>query len=56
VVPELTRLGLRTWRELLIEPYRLRDRLENDTETVLALFDGRRDLEVVLLERMVRSP
>ena len=43
-------------RERLIEPYRLIYRIENDTLTVLALFDGRRELEDLLLERLVRSP
>ncbi len=56
VVPELARFGMHTWRELLIEPYRLIYRIEGDTVTVLALFDGRRDLEDLLLERLVRSP
>jgi len=30
-------------------------RIEGDTVTVLALFDGRRELEDLLLERLVRS-
>jgi hypothetical protein len=40
----------------VIRPYRLVYRVEADTVTVLALFDGRRDLEDVLLERLLRSP
>jgi len=56
VVPELAQLGMRTWRELVVKPYRLVYRAEGDTVTVLALFDGRRDLEDLLLERLVRSP
>jgi plasmid stabilization system protein ParE len=56
VVPELARLGMRTWRELVVKPYRLIYRTEGDTVTVLALVDGRRDLEDLLLERLVRSP
>jgi addiction module RelE/StbE family toxin len=56
VIPELARFGMHTWRELLIEPYRLIYRIESDTVTVLALFDGRRELEDLLLERLVRSP
>jgi len=54
VVPELTRFGMRTWRELVVRPYRLVYRIEGDTVTVLALFDGRRDLEDLLLERLLR--
>lgn len=56
VVPELAHFGMRTWRELVVKPYRLMYRIEGDTVTVLAVFDGRRDLEDVLLERLLRTP
>lgn len=56
IVPELAHFGLRTWRELIVRPYRLVYRLDGDTVTVLAVLDGRRDLEDVLLERLVRTP
>jgi plasmid stabilization system protein ParE len=56
VVPELARFGMRTWRELVVRPYRLIYRIESDAVTVLAVFDGRRDLEDLLLERLVRTP
>lgn len=55
-VPELARFGMRSWRELVVRPYRLVYRVEGDTVTVLALFDGRRDLEDVLLDRLLRTP
>jgi plasmid stabilization system protein ParE len=55
VVPELARLGVRTWREIVATPYRLVYRIEGDTVSVLAVFDGRRDLEDLLLERLVRT-
>ena len=47
---------MRTWRELVIRPYRLVYRIEGDTVIVLAVFDARRDLEDLLLERLLRSP
>lgn len=56
IVPELMRFGMRTWRELVVRPYRLVYRVGRDAVVVLALFDGRRDLEDVLLERLVRNP
>jgi plasmid stabilization system protein ParE len=56
VVPELAHFGMRTWRELIVKPYRLLYRIEGDTVTVLAVFDGRRDLEDILLERLLRTP
>jgi plasmid stabilization system protein ParE len=54
VVPELARLGMRTWREIVARPYRLIYRIEGDTVNVLAVFDGRRDLEDLLFERLLR--
>jgi len=56
MVPELARFQMRTWRELVVRPYRLVYRIEGDTVTVLAVFDARRDLEDLLLERLLRSP
>ena len=55
VVPELAHFGMRTWRELIVRPYRLVYRIEGDTVNVLAVFDGRRDLEDLLLERLLRA-
>jgi len=54
IVPELLRFGMRTWRELVVRPYRLIYRVGSNDVVVLALFDSRRDLEDVLLERLVR--
>jgi len=56
VVLELRRLGMRTWRELVVRSYRLVYRIEGETKTVLAVFDGRRDLADVLLDRLLRMP
>jgi len=56
IVPELQRLGMRTWRELVVRPYRLVYRVAGEGVIVLALVDGRREIEDVLLERLVRSP
>ncbi len=55
IVPELVHFGMRTWRELVVRPYRLVYRIEGDTVNVLAVFDGRRDLEDLLLERLLRA-
>jgi plasmid stabilization system protein ParE len=54
VVPELARFGIRSWRELLVKPHRIIYRVVESEVHVLAVFDGRRDLEDVLLERLVR--
>jgi len=46
---------MRTWHELVVKPYRLAYRVSRDTVKVLALFDGRRDLEDLLFERLLRG-
>lgn len=56
MVPEFACFGIRTWRELLVKPYRTVYRTAGRGVLVLAIFDGRRDLEDVLLERLLRSP
>jgi plasmid stabilization system protein ParE len=55
VVPELSRFGMGSWRELVVKPYRIVYRVSGDRVTVLALLDGRRDLEDLLLERLLRT-
>ncbi len=54
MVPELATFGLRTWRELLVSPYRLIYRSDEQSVHVLAVLDGRRELHELLLERLVR--
>jgi plasmid stabilization system protein ParE len=56
IVPELMFFGLRRWRELVVRPYRLVYRIGTRSVIVLAVFDGRRDLEDVLLDRLLRAP
>jgi toxin ParE1/3/4 len=54
VVPELQRLQMREYRELNIAPYRLIDRISGHLVLVLGVFDSRRNLEDILLERLGR--
>jgi len=53
LVPELLRLQVRSYRELQVPPYRVIYRVEEDAALVLAIFDGRRNLEDVILERIL---
>ncbi len=55
VVPELAHFGIRNWRELIVKPYRIIYRVDEDTTNVLAVLDGRRDLQDLLLERLIRE-
>lgn len=55
VVPELSQFGIQNWRELIVKPYRIIYRVAKKMVFVVAVFDGRRDLEDILLERLIRS-
>jgi toxin ParE1/3/4 len=55
IVPELARLQLRHYREFIIRPYRLLYRIVGRKVLVLALFDTRRNLEDILLDRLLRE-
>jgi toxin ParE1/3/4 len=52
-VPELARFEGASYRELLIPPYRLLYRVGESMVLVVAVFDGRRDLESVVLSRLL---
>jgi len=55
IVPELEVHGLVTHRELVIAPWRMVYRMAGQAVYVVAVFDGRRNLEDVLLDRAVRA-
>jgi plasmid stabilization system protein ParE len=55
IVPELSGFGIRTFRDLVAKPYRVVYRIAEDTVYVLAVLDARRDLQDVLLERLLRK-
>jgi plasmid stabilization system protein ParE len=54
VVPELAKRGVKIYRELILPPHRLMYRIEAHRVLVVAVFDGRRDLEDVLVARLMR--
>lgn len=54
VVPELARLHIRDYREIVIPPYRMLYRVRGPGVLVLAVLDARRSLEDVLLNRLIR--
>ncbi len=53
VPPELLRFRVRIYHEILIPPYRLLYRIHQDMVAVLGVFDGRRDLEDVIIGRLL---
>lgn len=54
VVPELAVFGLQTYRELVVAPWRIIYRISGRLVVVLAVLDGRRNIEDILLDRLVR--
>lgn len=55
VVPELQKQGVSTFRELVVVPYRVSFRIERNQVQIMGVLDGRRNLEDLLLERLVRD-
>ena len=54
IVPELGRLHIRQYRELVVPPYRVVCRVRGSRVLVLAVLDARRSLEDILLDRLIR--
>jgi toxin ParE1/3/4 len=54
-VPELLTIGISTYRELVIRPWRLLYRIDGKHVYVIALLDSRRNLADILLERLIRD-
>ncbi len=53
VPPELVRFRVQLYHEILIPPHRLLYRIYEDRVVVLGVFDGRRDLEDVIILRLL---
>jgi len=53
VVPELREQGIILYRGIILAPWRIIYRISGQTVYVLAVFDARRNLEDILLERFV---
>lgn len=55
VVPELHQHGIVQYRELILSPWRIMYRVDGNMVYVTAVFDSRRNLEDLLLERVCRG-
>lgn len=54
VVPqELSRLGIRDFREIFFKPYRIIYRILSETVYVMLIADGRRDMQTLLQRRLL---
>lgn len=52
--PELERIGIRDYREIHCKPYRIMYAVETDTVVVYCVLDGRRDMQTLLKQRVLR--
>ena len=50
---ELLALGIREYREIFFKPYRIIYRIMDKTVYVLLILDGRRDMQSLLLQRLL---
>lgn len=53
VPPELVRFRVQLYHELVVTPFRLLYRVYEDRVVVVGVFDGRRDLEEVIIGRLL---
>ena len=53
IVPELLKHGISRYREIVIKPWRVIYRIEGERVYVVTVIDGRRNVEDVLLERLL---
>jgi len=54
IVPELEEFSLRIYREILSPPWRIIYRISGYDVFVMAVIDSRRNVEDILLERLIR--
>jgi len=55
VVPELQAQGIMQYRELILSPWRLVYRISHKSVYVLSVLDSRRNVEDILLQRLVND-
>ena len=55
VVGELSELGISDFQELHFKPYRIIYQLIDDTVYIHCILDGRRDMQRLLQERLIRN-
>ena len=56
IVPELRRHGIVAFREIIVAPHRIVYRIAGKVVRVVAIVDGRRDLDDLLRARVHRNP
>lgn len=54
IIPELANENINKYREIIISPWRLMYKIEKNIVFVLAVIDGRRNIEDILMKRQLR--
>jgi toxin ParE1/3/4 len=54
IVPELIRIGISDYRELLVKTYRLIYEIDGNNVYIHCVLDGRRDIQTILEQRTLR--
>ena len=54
IVPELKFHNIENYHEIILNPWRIIYRIDNYKVYVIAIFDGRRNFEDIILERLLR--
>ena len=54
IIPELEKIGVLPYRELILHPWRIMYRAEKEIIYIIAVIDGRRNVEDILLRRNIR--
>lgn len=52
IVPELKALGFHSYREVIVDHYRISFYIEDKTVSLVAILDSRREIEEILFERI----
>jgi toxin ParE1/3/4 len=52
---ELNKIGVSEYRELVVRPYGVFFRVQNRNIAIVAILDRRRDMEELLLQRLIRN-
>lgn len=52
---ELLALGIREYREIFVQPYRIVYRVDDEAVTILLIADGRRDMQALLQRRLLED-
>lgn len=52
IVPELKRINVKDYREIICDPYRIIYMVKDSTVFIIAVFDGRREIEDIIFRRI----